>query len=134
MESKVAPVIGPVDVATMNHHGNRGSMNTYFVSCLRPRVWIQQNWSSDHPGADVLRRIISQELYPGRRDLFATVMLEANKRVIGNLIDESYQSQSGHIVVRVYAGGDRYSVFVLNDKTTKREVVSQLDYLSKPIR
>jgi hypothetical protein len=106
-------------------------MNSYFVSSLRPRVWIQQNWSSDHPGEEVLRRVTSKELYPGKRDLFATVMLEANKLVIGSRIDESYRSQEGHIVVRVYPGGDRYTVFVLKDRTTRREVVAQFDYLSK---
>lgn len=132
MESKAAPVIGPVDVATLNHHGNRSSLNTFFVSCLRPRVWIQQNWSSDHPGMDVLRRITSKKLYPGERDLFATVMLEPNKLVIGELINRSYQSQSGHILVRVYPGGKNYSVFILNDKTTKREVVARFNYISKP--
>lgn len=134
MESKVAPIIGPVDVATMNHHGNRSSMNNYFVSSLRPRVWIQQNWSSDHPGGDVLRRITSKELYPGDRDLFATAMLKANKLVIGDLIDRSYKSESGHILVRVYPGGNNYSVFILNDQTIRREVIAQFDYLSKPLR
>lgn len=131
METKAAPVIGQVDVALMNHHGNRSSMNTYFVSCLRPRVWVQQSWSSDHPGMDVLRRVISEELYPGERDLFTTVMLEANKVVIGSLVDKSYKSQSGHILVRVYPGGGSYSVFILDDKTTRREVLAQFNYTSK---
>ncbi|HAZ03066.1 MAG: hypothetical protein A2W90_07615 [Bacteroidetes bacterium GWF2_42_66] len=133
METKAAPVIGPVDVATMNHHGNRSSMNTYFISCLRPRVWIGQSWSSDHPGMDVLRRVTSTYLYPGERDLFATAMLKANKLVIGDLIDKSYQSESGHILVRVYPGGGNYSVFILNDETTDREVKAKFDYSSKSI-
>lgn len=134
METKTAPVIGPVDVATLNHHGNRSSLNTYFVSCLRPRVWIGQSWSSDHPGMDVLRRITSRELYPGKRDLFANAMLKANKLVIGDLIHKSYKSESGHILVRVYPGGERYSVFILNDQTTRREVMAKFDYLSKQVR
>lgn len=77
---------------------------------------------------------MSRELYPDERDLFATAMLEANRLVIGPLIDRSYQSQSGHIVVRVYQGGDRYSVFVLNDKTLAREVLAKFDYSSKSSR
>lgn len=63
MESHIAPVVGPVDVATLNHHGNRDSQCTEYVRTVRPRVWIQQNWSSDHPGEEVLRRITSKELY-----------------------------------------------------------------------
>ena len=134
METKAAPVIGPVDVATLDHHGNRSSLNTFFVTCLRPRVWIGQSWSSDHPGMEVLNRITSEELYPGDRDLFVTAMLEANKVVIGPLIDRSYKSQSGHILVRVYPGGSHYSVFILDDKTAGREVMAQYDYVSKSVK
>ena len=122
IEAHVAPVIGPVDVATLNHHGNRDSQSAYFVRTLRPRVWIQQCWSSDHPGNDVLRRMISRTLYPGDRDLFSTDMLEANELVIGDNIPNSYQSRHGHVVVRVEPGGDSYRVFVLNDDSEKREV------------
>lgn len=122
VEAHVAPVVGPVDVATLNHHGNRDSQSPYYVRTLRPRVWIQQLWSSDHPGEEVLRRITSQALYPGERDLFATDMLEANELVIGGRIEQSYTSRHGHVVVRVYEGGERYEVFTLNDATAQREL------------
>lgn len=125
MESVVAPVVGPVDVATLNHHGNRDSQNPYYVRTLRPRVWIGQTWSSDHPGHDVLRRISSRRLYPGPRDVFATDMLEANKLVIGDLVDRAYAADHGHIVVRVYEGGDAYRVYVLNDLSEKREIIRE---------
>ncbi len=123
VEAHLGPVVGPVDVATLNHHGNRDAMSAYFVRCLRPRVWVQQVWSSDHPGHDVLRRITSTELYPGERDLFATDMLEANRLVIGDQITSSYKCQHGHIVVRVEPGGRRYWVYVLNDYSSHREVL-----------
>lgn len=121
VESHIAPVVGAVDVATLNHHGNRDSQNDVYVRALRPRVWIQQNWSSDHPGDEVLRRITSRELYPGERDIFSNVMLQANKDVIGARLDE-YKSQNGHIVLRVYPKGNTYSIFILNDTSTKREI------------
>ncbi|MBI4197055.1 MAG: hypothetical protein HY539_04450 [Deltaproteobacteria bacterium] len=118
VESRIAPIIGPVDVATLNHHGNRDSQNSFYVKTLRPRVWIQQNWSSDHPGEEVLRRITSTSLYPGERDLFALNMLEATRQYIGPLIDHSYKSTSGHVVVRVANGGKTYQIFVLDDSDT----------------
>lgn len=123
MESHVAPVIGPVDVATLNHHGNRDSQNSEYVRTLRPRVWVQQNWSSDHPGEEVLRRITSKELYPGERDLFSTVMLQPLKEVIGERLDE-YKSQNGHIVIRVLNGGKSYKIFILNDRDAQREIIA----------
>jgi hypothetical protein len=122
VEAHVAPVIGPVDVATLNHHGNRDSQSAYYVRTVRPRVWIGQSWSSDHPGEEVLRRITSRDLYPGERDLFATDMLESNELVIGERIADSYRSTHGHIVVRVEPGGKAYRIFVLDDNSEKREV------------
>lgn len=117
VETPVARAIGPTDVTTLNHHGNQDAMNAYFVKTLQARVYIQQNWSSDHPGHQVLRRMTSQVLYPGPRDLFATNMLEANKLVIGPSLENSYQSTEGHILVRVMPGGNTYQVIILDDQT-----------------
>ncbi|MEO2050935.1 MAG: MBL fold metallo-hydrolase [Allomuricauda sp.] len=124
LESHVAPVIGPVDVATLNHHGNRNSQNPYFVRTVRPKVWIQQNWTADHPGEEVLRRITSKQLYPGERDIFSTIMLQGTKDVIGGRLDQ-YKSQQGHIVVRVYEQGDTYDIYVLNDASEERKILSK---------
>jgi beta-lactamase superfamily II metal-dependent hydrolase len=118
----VAKAVGEVDVAVMDHHGNRDSHNEFNVKTLRPRVWIQQTWSSDHPGHEVLRRITSTYLYEGPRDLFATNMMEANKIVIGPLIERSYKSTDGHIVLRVMPGAKEYFVIILNDENQENEV------------
>lgn len=124
MEANVAPVIGPVDVATLNHHGNRDSQSPSYVRTVRPRVWIQSSWSSDHPGEEVLRRITSTLLYPGPRDIFTTDLLESNRQVIGERIDKNYRNMHGHIVVRVLDGGARYLVYVLDDFSSRREIIS----------
>lgn len=115
VETPVAKAVGEVDVATMDHHGNRDAVNEFQVKTLKPRVWIEQTWTADHPGHEVLIRATSPYLYEGKRDLFATNMLEPNKLVIGPLIDQSYQSQQGHIVVRVLPGGKNYYVIILDD-------------------
>lgn len=120
--TSVAKAVGPVDVAVLDHHGNRDSHNESNVRNLRPRVWIGQTWSADHPGHDVLRRITSRYLYEEPRDLFATNMMEANKLVIGPLIERSYKSTQGHIVVRVMPGGDEYFVIILDDSNEQRLV------------
>ncbi len=122
VEAQVAPVIGPVDVATLNHHGNRDSQSAFYVRTIRPKVWIGQTWSSDHPGDDVLRRISLKNLYPGERYIFSTAMLEANRLVIGDRIDRMYQSSSGHIVVRVEIGGESYMLYVLDENDPERKI------------
>jgi beta-lactamase superfamily II metal-dependent hydrolase len=114
VETPVAQATGPVDVALLNHHGNRDSQNANLVRTLRPRVWVIHVWSSDHPAHDVLDRMLSARLYPGPRDVFATNMIEANRIVIGPMLDR-LASASGHVVVRVAPGGASYRVIVLDD-------------------
>ncbi len=118
----MAPVNGPVDVSTLNHHGNGDSQSSVYVRTIRPKVWIQQSWSSDHPGDDVLSRIMSTSLYPGQRFLFANNVLKATKNVIGSKVNRVYSATSGHIVVRVFDGGKRYQVIVLDDSETDQKV------------
>ncbi len=122
LETPAAPIIGEVDIATLNHHGNRDSQNEFYVSTIKPRVWVQQTWSSDHPGHEVLRRITSKFLYPEERDLFATNILEANKNVIGPSLENSYKSTEGHILIRVLKGGKEYYVIILDDETEDYKV------------
>jgi hypothetical protein len=114
VETAVARAVGAVDVALLDHHGNRDSTNATLVSTLRPRAWIIPVWSADHPGHDVLDRMYSTRLYPGPRDVFATNMLDANRLVIGPLLDRLLSAQ-GHIVVRVAPGGASYQVLILDD-------------------
>ena len=123
VETPVAQAVGPVDVAVLNHHGNRDSTNAFLVGALRPRVWIVPVWSSDHPGHDVLDRMYSTRLYPGPRDVFATNMIEANRIVIGPLLDRLAGAQ-GHVVVRVAPGGASYQVIVLQDDSESYAVKS----------
>ncbi|WP_080056761.1 ComEC/Rec2 family competence protein [Spirosoma aerolatum] len=114
VETPVSKVVGPVDVHILDHHGNRDSQNDNLLAALRPRVFVIPVWSSDHPGHDVLDRMYSQDIYPGDRDVFATDMLEANKLVIGELLNR-LKSDKGHIVVRVAPGGATYQVISLDD-------------------
>lgn len=114
IETPVAKAVGPVEVAVLNHHGNRDSTNAFFVQSLRPRLWIIPVWSSDHPGHDVLDRMYSKRLYPDERDVLATNMLDANKAVIGPLLDRLVSDQ-GHILIRVEPGGGAYRAIVLED-------------------
>jgi hypothetical protein len=65
----------------------------------------------------------STRLYPGPRDVFATNMIEANRVVIGPLLDRLAAAQ-GHVVVRVEPGGAAYRVLVLDDSSESYAVTS----------
>lgn len=123
IESAVAQVAGPVEVAAANHHGNRDSTNATFVSALQPRLWLLQVWSSDHPAHDVLDRMLSRELYPGDRDVLATNMSDANRLVIGPMLDRLLSAR-GHIVIRVEQGGATYRAIIVDDKDEAMRVTA----------
>ena len=97
-------------------------MTPYYVSALKPRVIIQEVWSSDLPGHETLVRMTSKKIWPDERDLFATNMLEANRLVIGDLLDRSYKSTQGHIVLRVMPQGKEYFIYVLNNLDVGRQM------------
>ncbi len=122
IETPVAQVTGPVEVSLMNHHGYIDSQNDFFVSALRPQVWLLSVWDSAHPSPMVYKRLLSEELYPGPRDIFTTNMHEANKLVVVGL--DKLASDSGHIVVRVDPGGDSYKVIVIDDNVENGKIKS----------
>ena len=121
LETAVAKAVGPVEIAAANHHGNRDSTNAFFVESLRPRFWILQVWSSDHPGHDVLARMLSKRLYPDDRFVLATNMPVANRQVIGPLLAELLSAQ-GHIVIRVEPGGQSFRALILEDSDESMRV------------
>lgn len=114
METPVARAVGPVEALLLDHHGNRDSTNAFFLSSLQPQVVLLHAWAANHPGEDVLHRIFSTHLYPGKRDFFSTNMAQANRDVIGSQM-EQMKSQQGHILLRVAPGGESFLVIVLDD-------------------
>jgi hypothetical protein len=116
VETPMAKVVGPVEVLTLNHHGNRDASNEFFLKTLSPQVVVQQSWCSDHPGMEVFHRLINNQLYEGSRDIFATNVHEETKVSYGPWFVNSYTSMSGHILIRVSPGGTTYHVFVIDDE------------------
>lgn len=113
VETPIAQAVGPVEVSVLNHHGYIDSQNAFFVETLRPQVWILSVWDSAHPSPMVYKRLLSEFIYPGKRDIFATAMHEANKLVVVGL--DQLASDNGHIVVRVSPNGETFHVFVIDN-------------------
>ena len=112
----VAKIAGPVTVATVDHHGMFDSLSAQVVRDLRPQAWVIPTWHISHPDMLQLERLLSQRLYPGERDIFATsVMREnalANQRLMLRL-----QSIDGHVITRVAKGGGTFTSVVTANET-----------------
>jgi hypothetical protein len=121
VETGVAPAIGHVDVHVVNQHGSMGEESEAYLQALRSTVLIVPSWAPSHPAPDVLKRIINSRFPPSPRYVFATDMREAAKIVIGQRATQ-LAGPPGHIVVRVEPGGDRYWVYVL-DNRDERDLV-----------
>jgi beta-lactamase superfamily II metal-dependent hydrolase len=121
LETPVAKVVGPVDVALLDHHGWLDTTNSFFLKTLQPRVVIVPAWHATHPDHGVVRRLISKGI-PGTRDLFVTELLDAPRAILSYMPDP-FKSTHGHIVVRVTEGGTAYMVYILEDADDRRRII-----------
>ena len=136
MESAIAWLTGPVDVALLNHHGNSDGSSEFFLSVLQPRVCIANVWAARQIDPETLRRLRSTRIYPGPRDIFATNgFWEGRAEHILQLFGENegrrhiddlkaHVTAQGHIVVRVAPGGSSYRIIVLDDDDEKMRIRS----------
>ncbi len=108
----------------LNHHGYEDGTNEHFLMRLSPQNIIMSAWDALHPNHTVLARTLSREIYPESRNVMSTNLHPAAKIVIGSLTDKMISTQ-GHIVVRVYPGG-QYSIYILNDSDSKHLIRKEL--------
>jgi beta-lactamase superfamily II metal-dependent hydrolase len=124
VETPIAKAVGKVEAMTLDHHGCRDAVNQHLLSCLQPQTIIQQSWSSNHPGEEVLHRLISKRIYPGEKSIFATNIQDATKATLGFWLTDNYKSTFGHVIIRVLPGGNTYYVLIaetIQGKVTVKE-------------
>jgi len=124
VESPVSRVAGPASVAVLNHHGYYDATGVSFVRNMRARVYVIQTWHASHPALAVLDELYSPVLSPGPHDVFATGLVSAAHLADARLSDKML-SQHGHVVIRVFAGGDNYKVYVLDESKEEGNVMSE---------
>ena len=119
MQTPVSEVIGTVDVAVADHHGYRDSMNEKLLEALDANAIILPIWDLHHPHPNTMKRINKQ----GVTEVFPAGMTEEN---LAKLKDKGLADAirpAGHIVVRVFKGGKKYQIFVLNDRSLNYEII-----------
>lgn len=113
IETPMAPIIGKVSAVSLNHHSNRDATNRNFLQVLDPKVVVAQSWSTDHPGAEVGQRLLSENIGTQKRDVFMTYYNDQTGIGIGPWFARGIKAKQGHIVIRVYPDG-KYEVYVLD--------------------
>lgn len=116
VETPLAAVVGPVEAMTLDHHGNRDANNATLLASLAPRVVIQQCWTSDQPGQEVVQRLVASGSKFGEPQAFATQISPEAAAAIGPPMRRLFNPVTGHVVLRVAPGGRTYDLFVLDDK------------------
>lgn len=112
VETPISKAVGKVEVAVLNHHGVRDAVNENWLRNSQPQAVIQQSWSSNHPGEEVVHRLINRNIVKKEIDIFALEILEATKQTIGFWLTNNYKSTFGHIIVRVLPGGNSYYIMI----------------------
>ncbi len=111
-ETPMARAVGKVEVTTLNHHGNRDATKENFLRSLQPKAVIEQTWCSDRPGQEVMHRLISNHIYEGEKNIFATNIQEVTKATLGFWFTRGYKSMFGHVIVRVLPGGNQFYILI----------------------
>ena len=123
----VARAAGPVSVAVANHHGYVDSMSPDCVRALQPRVFVIMGWDSAHPTIRPLYNMLSRDLYPGDRDIFATAVKAENLIATRDLA--KLTSRHGHVVIRVPPDGASFRVQILDPSNEQdRELATHGPY------
>ena len=118
-ETLIAPLVGPVTVMKADHHGYKDSSMPVFLWTLRPDVIVIQCAEDGHPKTVTAQRFLDP-VYPGRRDLYITG--DISRVDLGEEIWSKFKPYD-HVVVRVYEGGDRYQMFVLDPMSTDYRII-----------
>ena len=128
VEKFVGEFIGETDVVLANHHAYSDAMYEPFIKAVSPQVCIIPVWDYYHPQPAPLNNMLRcgiDEGHPAVRDsinyVFAAGMVGSNRERLAS--DGSLVLPDGHVVVRVHEGGDRFQVFVLDDRSLDYRVI-----------
>lgn len=121
IETPVAQACGPVEAMKANHHGSWDANSIAFLAALRPRVIVVGARAEGHPAINTWKRMTSNRVWPGPRDIFATNVSPATAATSYD-IEKIAKSTQGHVVIRVEPGGASYRVFVLDDSNEEMRV------------
>lgn len=121
IETPVGNLIGETDVVVANHHAYSDAMSETFISLVKSQAFVIPVWDYYHPQPTSLSNMLSTSLYPGERMIFAAGLVNSNRNRLGE--NGLKIKPAGHVVTRIYEGGEKFRIFVLNDKSEDRRII-----------
>jgi beta-lactamase superfamily II metal-dependent hydrolase len=106
-----AEACGPVQVATLPHHGMFDASSTATLRALAARDWIISAWHVDHPSIETLERVFNPRVFPGPRDVWATAIHPAAELALARFAGR-FASRAGNIICRVDLPAGQWSMIV----------------------
>ena len=119
VQTPVSKVVGTVDVAVADHHCFRDSMNENLLNALNTNALIVPVWGINHPHPSAMQRVVEH----GVPHIFPVGITEARLADLKEKGLAENMHKDGHIVVRVFKGGKKYQIFVLNDRSLDYEIL-----------
>ena len=111
-----------------NHHAYSDAMFPPYVAAVKPQAFILPVWDFYHPQPTSLSNMLSKEIYPGERMVFAAGMVGSNRARLG--AEGEQIKPAGHVVLRVYPGGEQFQIFVLDDHSLDYPIIYQTEKLT----
>ena len=128
MEKFVGEFIGETDVVLANHHAYSDAMYEPFVKATTPQVCILPVWDYYHPQPSTLDNMLRKGVDPQHPSVngdvnyvFAAGIVASNRERLAE--DGQRIKPDGHVVVRVYKGGRKFQVFVLDDRSEDYHII-----------
>ncbi len=112
METPIANIIGEVDALSLNHHGYKDAVSSYYLSKTEPQVIVHQACHEPHFAEKSLATLRN---HPA--DVYTASMPNDLKRWLGRSISKNYKSTRGNFFIRVYDNGERFKVITLSDES-----------------
>lgn len=126
VETPIARVAGPVDVAAANHHGYFDACARGYAQALDAHAYIVQGWHATHPAMQPLQRMLDDWRGRPNRDVYITRLSDESRAVNGRFLPK-VRSTEGHVVVRVTADG-LFRIYV----TDSRDESDTIIFASQP--
>ena len=130
-EARLGPVVGPVDVCKMNHHGCPSSMGAAFCRNVKAQAYMSSVWSPNQVTHANMVHMASRKLYAGERFIMPGFMPDVcREQYKGRDFMADVLDVAGHRVFKVAPGGKTFEAFVLSPWDETMSVMWRRSFVS----